>query len=128
MADATFSVRGVGASPGDVVGPLALDLAEAASFAAAGRAPVLVVHRLGSDAAPAIGSLAALVVTEAGLTDDVAIIARSLGKPCVVGCSSLRVDAAGRRLVTRDGGVERALAAPTDVRVDGARGVIEAVG
>jgi phosphoenolpyruvate synthase/pyruvate phosphate dikinase len=53
----------------------------------------------------AIGAAAALVLLSAGSTSEGAIVARSFGKPCVVGFPDLRVvrAATGNSLMTRDG-------------------------
>ncbi len=83
--------RGLNASPGIATGRIVFDSVSAASEAANG--PVILV-RIESSAEDMAGMRAAagILTTRGGLTGDGAIVARSLGKPCVAGCSGAVVD------------------------------------
>ena len=81
----TAIVRGIGASAGQAEGPLSLGIGQVPEGA------ILVLRDGGAEDADNIRRAAALVFTHAGLTGDGAIMARSLGKPCVVGINGLRL-------------------------------------
>ncbi len=87
---------GTAASAGIAVGRAAFDSASAERLAARGE-PVILVRRDTSTADVAGFAAAAGIVTAVGgRTAHAALVARQLGKPCVVGCSGLEIDAVGR--------------------------------
>ena len=110
----TAMVKGLGASAGEAVGPLSLGASPMPDGA------ILVQRDGGAEDADNIRRAAALVFTRAGLTGDGAIMARALGKPCVVGISGLTV-------YEREGFVELAgqrIAIGTELRVNGSSGEV----
>ncbi len=95
--------QGVGASSGIAVGRAAFDIASAQRLAACGD-PVILVRPDTSTADVAGFAISAGIVTAVGgRTAHAALVARQLGKPCVVGCDRIKIDAQGRRaLVAND--------------------------
>jgi len=88
--------RGTGASAGIAVGRAAFD-SQSAERLAHGGAPVILVRRDTSTADVAGFAVSAGIVTAVGgRTAHAALVARQMGKPCVVGCGGLEVDPAGR--------------------------------
>lgn len=86
--------RGIAASPGRAEGTLVLTGDEAM---AREREPcVLLRSDTNADDGPGMRAAIALVATRGGITADAAIVARALGKPCVVGCPSVHVDYAAK--------------------------------
>ncbi|MEU0162740.1 pyruvate, phosphate dikinase [Streptomyces sp. NPDC006261] len=96
--------RGLGASPGVAVGRVATTADSAARMAAGG--PVVLVR---PETSPldmhGLAAAAGVVTARGGPTSHAAVVARSMGKPAVVGAASLTVDpvdgcvqAGGRRL------------------------------
>ncbi len=118
------TLRGLGASPGVAKGRLKL-LARGESLTGAALAGTYVLCTEDSTFCElaSIQSAAALVLLRAGATAEGAIVARSFGKPCVVGFPELHVvvTATGKSLVMRDG-----IAFPdgTEVHIDAARGLL----
>ena len=89
--------RGLGASPGVACGRAAFDSDSAVARAANGE-PVILLRPDTSTADIAGFSAAAGVVTSSGgRTAHAALVARQLGRPCVVGCAELRIDLAKRQ-------------------------------
>ena len=89
------AARGTGASSGIAVGRAAFDSASAERLAADG-GPVILVRPDTSTADVAGFAVAAGIVTAVGgRTAHAALVARQMGKPCVVGCGALTVDPAG---------------------------------
>ena len=91
------AARGTGASAGIAVGRAAFDSKGAERLAASGE-PVILVRPDTSTADIAGFAVSAGIVTAiGGRTAHAALIARQMGKPCVVGCAGLNVDVASHR-------------------------------
>lgn len=108
-------LRGVGASPGHAKGILCFegDAAPNAEF-------VLVCREGGAEDRALLEKASGVLSIRGGLTGDIAIMARVLGKPCVVSCHE--VSLIGRELVLQ-GGVRIASGGAT-VHLDGAAGTV----
>jgi pyruvate,orthophosphate dikinase len=103
---APAAAEGVAASPGVASGRIAFDSAHAKALAAEG--PVILVRR-----EPATEDIEGLSVADGiltavgGRTAHAAVVARHMGKPCVVGCSGLELDEAGGRARVGDQALEQ---------------------
>jgi pyruvate,orthophosphate dikinase len=107
-------VRGVGASPGLTSGAIVFRTEDAVRLAAEGQAVVLLRIDTNAEDVPGIRAAAGVITTRGGITGDAAIVARTLGKPCIAGCASMRVDYGTRTCtVLRD--MSAALAERADV-------------
>ena len=84
------------ASVGVAAGPLALDPEAAARFAQTGTPPVLVRAETVTDDIAAVAISAGVLTGTGGRTSHAAVVARELGKPCLVGCSGLELDVTAR--------------------------------
>ncbi len=90
-------IRGTGASAGIAVGRAAFDPEGAARLVASGE-PVILVRPDTTTADVGGFAIAAGIVTAiGGRTAHAALVARQMGKPCIVGCAELSIDVAGRR-------------------------------
>jgi pyruvate,orthophosphate dikinase len=88
------AARGTGASAGITVGRAAFD-SKSAERLAAGGDPIILVRPDTSTADVAGFAVSAGIVTAiGGRTAHAALVARQMGKPCIVGCAGLTVDAA----------------------------------
>lgn len=88
---------GIGASGGIGVGRAAFDSGSAERLAAAGE-PVILLRPDTSTADVAGFAVASGIVTAVGArTSHAALVARQMGKPCVVGCSALKIDPDARQ-------------------------------
>jgi pyruvate,orthophosphate dikinase len=76
------------------IGPLALDLDAARRFAEEGRPAVLVRDEISTADITGIALSAGVLTARGNRTSHAAVVARHLGKACVTGCGSLRVDPA----------------------------------
>jgi pyruvate, orthophosphate dikinase len=112
--------QGVGASLGVVSGRIALDLPAARSLAARGGPVILVRRDMSTDDVAGIAIAAGVLTAVGGRTAHAAVIARQLGKVCVVGCPGLRIEPDPRRI--RLG--ERTLSEGDWVSLDGASGEV----
>jgi pyruvate,orthophosphate dikinase len=87
--------RAVSASPGVATGRIAFDTARAKELAA-GKEPVILVRRDTSTEDVAGFAVASGILTAiGGRTAHAAVVARQLGKVCLVGCRELKIHANG---------------------------------
>ena len=100
---ATVLGRGSGASPGVGIGRVTLDSDDAERRAEAGEAVVLARVTTSPDDLHGMIAAQAVVTRTGGSTSHAAVVGRSLGVPCVVGCADLDLAAIEGRTVTVDG-------------------------
>ena len=122
--------KGMGASPGTATGEIVFRSEDAVSRAAGGTSVILVRIETTSEDVPGMRAAAGIITTRGGITGDAAIVARSLGKPCIASCPPIRVDYAKNCLtVWRDSTREDAdedivLQAGAIITIDGSKGEI----
>jgi pyruvate,orthophosphate dikinase len=90
-------VRGVGASTGIAVGRAAFESVSAERLAACREPVILVRPDISTDDVAGFAVAAGIVTAIGGRTAHAALVARQMGKPCIVGCDHISVDAASRR-------------------------------
>jgi pyruvate,orthophosphate dikinase len=88
--------RAISAGVGVAVGEIALDSDTARRRAAAGKAVILVREDTSTDDVTGIASAAGILTARGGRTAHAAVVARQMGKVCLVGCRELVIDAAKR--------------------------------
>ena len=125
---AKLLAKGMGASPGTVTGAIVFRSEDAVELASQGKAVILVRIETTPDDVPGMKIAAGIVTTRGGITGDAAIVARSLGKPCIASCSALHVDYAANTLTVwgdSTGEAEDIVLSKGDlVTIDGAKGEI----
>ncbi len=89
---------GLPASPGAATGRVTLDADEAAARAAAGEKVLLVRPETTPDDIHGIVAAQGVLTSRGGMTCHAAIVARGMGKPCVVGCEAMRFSPDGRSI------------------------------
>ena len=90
------ALRGICASSGIAVGRAAFDSQTAVSQAAGGESVILVRPDTTTADVSGFAAAAGIVTAIGGRTAHAALVARQMGKPCIVGCSGLSIDVAGR--------------------------------
>jgi pyruvate,orthophosphate dikinase len=90
-AEVTILATGLPASPGAASGRLAFDPDDAAARAAKGEAVILVRHETSPDDFHGMVAAGAVVTARGGMTSHAAVVARGMGKCCVVGAAGLRI-------------------------------------
>lgn len=122
--------KGMGASPGTATGVIVFRSEEAVELAAKGTSVILVRIETTPEDVPGMKAAAGIITTRGGITGDAAIVARSLGKPCIASCAHLRVDYTENKLTAlRDStsAVEQediVLGKGDVITIDGAKGEI----
>ena len=91
-AQADVLVTGLPASPGAASGRVCFDPDAAAERAALGELVVLVREETSPDDFHGMVAARALVTSRGGMTSHAAVVARGMGKCCVVGATALRID------------------------------------
>ncbi len=84
--------QGVGAAAGIATGRVAFDSPSAARLAASGDPVILVRPNINTADVSGFAAGAGILAAVGGRTAHAALVARQLGKPCIVGCSELEVD------------------------------------
>jgi pyruvate, orthophosphate dikinase len=93
---------GLNASPGAAVGSLVFDADTAEQRGRAGDAVVLVRWETTPDDIHGVIAAQGVLTAHGGMTSHAAVVARGMGKPCVAGASSIKIDAARKVLTIGD--------------------------
>lgn len=122
--DASFTelTRGVPASPGAAVGVIALSARAALERAAEGEDSILVRSFTSADDVAGFHAARGVLTAQGGKSSHAAIVARGMGRPCVVGASALKVDP-DQKTVTIDGHL---MHEGDRIAIDGNTGVVTA--
>jgi pyruvate,orthophosphate dikinase len=83
---------GLPASPGAAAGEIVFSSDEAAKLQADGRKVVLVRIETSPEDIHGMHAAEGILTTRGGMTSHAAVVARGMGKPCVSGCGTIRVD------------------------------------
>ena len=94
---ATPVARGIAAAGGVAWGIAAFDAATAERLAAAGDPVILMRKDIDTADVEGFAAASGVVTASGGRTAHASLIARQMGKACVVSCAGLEVDAAARR-------------------------------
>ncbi len=90
--------RGLPAGPGAASGIIALTAARARELAERGAAVLLVRTETSPEDIGGMLAAAGVLTSRGGMTSHAAVVARGMGKPCVVGAAALVVDELARRI------------------------------
>lgn len=89
---ATAVAKGLPASPGAACGKAVFTAQEAVAWAEKGEDVVLIRNETSPDDIDGMHNARAVVTARGGMTSHAAVVARGMGKSCVVGCGALSVD------------------------------------
>ena len=91
-AKRSIIATGLPASPGAVSGLIIFDAEEARAIASQGRRVILVRPETLPEDIRGLHAAEGVLTTRGGMTSHAAVIARGMGKPCVTGASTLKID------------------------------------
>ena len=94
---------GLPASPGAACGLIVFDIEEAHRLSIQGQKVILVRTETLPEDIRGLHGAEGVLTSRGGMTSHAAVIARGMGKPCVAGANSLRIDAAEGTLTTPAG-------------------------
>ena len=101
--DREVIAKGMGASPGAAVGKVAFDSATAVAWGAKGEDVILVRRETNPDDLRGMIAAKGVLTSRGGKTSHAAVVARGMGRTCVVGVEALRVDPRRREVRTPEG-------------------------
>ncbi|MDL0419379.1 pyruvate, phosphate dikinase [Caldibacillus thermoamylovorans] len=84
--------KGLPASPGAAMGAVVFDADEAEQLGKEGKKVILVRPETTPDDIHGIVAAEAVVTSRGGMTSHAAVVARGMGKACICGCESLKID------------------------------------
>ncbi|MBI2875294.1 MAG: pyruvate, phosphate dikinase, partial [Candidatus Tectomicrobia bacterium] len=84
--------RGLAASPGAAVGKVVFTAEEAERLSQAGERVVLVRTETSPEDIGGMNAAQGILTARGGLTSHAAVVARGMGKCCIVGCGEIRID------------------------------------
>ncbi len=91
-AERKIIATGLPASPGAARGEIVFSSDEAETLKAAGRAVILVRVETSPEDIHGMHAAEGILTTRGGMTSHAAVVARGMGKPCVSGAGTIRVD------------------------------------
>ncbi|MBK4215213.1 pyruvate, phosphate dikinase [Paracoccus caeni] len=112
--------RGINASPGAATGRIVFSASAAQAAAARDEACVLVRRETVPEDIRGMHASVAVLTERGGTTSHAAVIARGMGKPCIVGASGISIDSRARTI--RAGG--RVLNEGDEITIDGTSGEV----
>lgn len=87
---------GLPASPGAASGEIVFNSEDAATLKEAGKAAILVRTETSPEDIHGMHSSVAILTSRGGMTSHAAVVARGMGKPCVSGAATVRIDYAAQ--------------------------------
>ena len=119
-ARAVIAASGLPASPGAASGAVVFTADEAVAWSQKGKRVLLVRMETVPDDIHGMSAAQGILTATGGMTSHAAVVGRQMGKPSVVGCGGLEIDAKGRQL--RVAG--RTLKEGDKLSIDGATGEV----
>jgi pyruvate,orthophosphate dikinase len=98
--------RGLPAGPGGATGQVVFTAQDAVEWTRQGKKVILVREETNPEDVEGMRAAVGILTARGGMTSHAALVARGWGKCCVVGCSALKVDVEGKRLIIGDNEVK----------------------
>ncbi len=116
--------KGLAGSPGAISGQIVFDADEAVAWAEEGKNVILVRVETSPEDLHGMKAARGILTVRGGATSHAAIVARGMGRPCVVGCGNLSVSVKEGRVTVHaaDGSVTCAWQTGDVITIDGATG------
>ncbi len=112
--------KGLPASPGAASGQVVFNADEAESLAAEGKSVILVRIETSPEDIHGMHAATGILTSRGGMTSHAAVVARGMGRPCVSGAGSLRIDYQTQTLTVMD----RTFNKGDVITIDGAKGEV----
>jgi pyruvate,orthophosphate dikinase len=102
VRDGALLARGLNAGPGAATGRVVFNAHDAEEWARRGEIVILVRLETSPDDIRGMHASRGILTARGGMTSHAALVARQMGKVCVVGCSNLEIDYHNRRMMIGD--------------------------
>jgi pyruvate,orthophosphate dikinase len=119
-AEGRLMGKGLPASPGAAVGRAILDADKAEATAQGGEPVILVRPETSPDDFHGMSTAQGILTARGGMTSHAAVVARGMGKPCIVGAEGINVDLRART-ISADG---RTVREGEHISIDGTTGEV----
>jgi len=116
----TQVTKGIAASPGAASGIAVFDVKSAVDRGEKGEKIILIREETKPEDVPAFFASAGILTSRGGKTSHAAVVARGMGKPCIVGASELKIDYDSKKCFA-DG---KAIAEGDLITIDGSSGAV----
>src|SRR3954470_24751499 len=111
---------GLGASPGAATGEVAFTAEEAEKLAADGKDVILVRTETSPEDIHGMHAARGILTARGGMTSHAAVVARGMGRPCVSGAGTLKIDAVRGEMVAGNITIARG----DIITIDGSSGLV----
>jgi len=112
--------KGIAASPGAANGIAVFDVKRAIAMGENNKKVILIRQETKPEDVPAFFSSEGILTSQGGKSSHAAIVSRGMGKPCIVGCSDLKIDYDNNRCVAN--GITVLEGEP--ITIDGSTGLV----
>lgn len=112
--------KGLNAGPGAASGKAAFSSDKAVEYKKNGIKCILVREEASPSDFPGMVAAEGILTTRGGSTSHAAVVARGMGKPCVVGCGALFINEAAKTLSAKD----KVIHEGDDISIDGMTGEV----
>ncbi len=121
---ATPVAKGLAASPGAVTGRVVFSADDAVAQAEKGEKVILVRVETSPEDLHGMNAALGILTSRGGATSHAAVVARGMGRSCVVGCSELSIDYAQQIFVARPGKENTVVRAGDVITINGSTGEV----
>lgn len=113
-------VKGIAASPGAATGVVVFDVKKAVKMGEDGVKVVLVREETKPEDVPAFFASVGILTSRGGKTSHAAVVARGMGKPCIVGCTDMKIDYTTKKFQVDSKTVHEGEV----ITIDGSKGIV----
>ena len=112
--------KGIAASPGAASGIAVFDVKRATTMGENGAKVILIREETKPEDVPAFFESVGILTSRGGKTSHAAVVARGMGKPCVVGCADLKIDYDNKKCSVGGQTVRKG----ESITIDGSSGIV----
>ncbi len=116
----TQFAKGIAASPGAASGVVVFDVRRAVEMGESGTKVILIREETKPEDVPAFFESVGILTSRGGKTSHAAVVARGMGKPCIVGCTDLKIDYNKRQCISSG----TTLREGDEITIDGSTGTV----
>ncbi|MCC6128786.1 MAG: pyruvate, phosphate dikinase [Acidobacteria bacterium] len=119
-----FLTKGLNAGPGAATGRVVFHAQDAFEWAKKGEKVLLVREETSPEDIKGMNAAEGILTARGGMTSHAALVARQMGKVCVVGCEPLRIDYVTKTMVVKNDAKGRVIKEGDWVSIDGSTGEV----
>ncbi len=124
VAEGQLFAKGLNAGPGAATGRVVFSAQDAFEWAKRGEKVLLVREETSPEDIKGMNAAEGILTARGGMTSHAALVARQMGKVCIVGCESLRIDYAQRCMTVKGDAKNRVVMEGDWLSIDGSTGEV----